>query len=132
MEVKLPVRGYHLDGYNHVNNARYLEFLEEARWQYYDNLSREALQKADWAFVIVNINIDYKYPATLGDYLRIQTEVDRLGDTSMTFQQTVYLNETETVVCSAKVTFVILDKKTGRPKPIQGELKQLLLKEISI
>lgn len=132
MEVKLPVRGYHLDGYNHVNNARYLEFLEEARWQYYDNLSREALQKADWAFVIVNINIDYKYPATLGDYLRIQTEVDRLGETSMTFQQTVFLNETQTVVCAAKVTFVILDKKTGRPQPIQGELKQILLKEISV
>lgn len=132
MEIKLPVRGYHLDGYNHVNNARYLEFLEEARWQYYDNLSREALQNADWAFVIVNINIDYKYPATLGDYLRVQTEVDRIGGTSMTFQQTVYLNDTDTVVCEAKVTFVILDKKSGRPKAIEGELKQILLKEISV
>lgn len=132
MEIKLPVRGYHLDGYNHVNNARYLEFLEEARWQYYDNLSKEALQKADWAFVIVNVNIDYKYPATLGDFLRINAEIDRVGGTSMTFQQTVYLNDTDTVVCSAKVTFVILDKKTGRPRKIEGELKQILLKEISI
>lgn len=25
------MRSYHLDGYGHVNNARYLEFLEEAR-----------------------------------------------------------------------------------------------------
>ncbi len=132
MEIKLPVRGYHLDGYNHVNNARYLEFLEEARWQYYDNLSKEALQKADWAFVIVNININYKYPATLGDFLRIQTEVDKVGGTSMTFQQTVYLNDTDTVVCEAKVTFVILDKQSGRPKSIEGELKQILLKEISV
>ncbi|WP_258542933.1 acyl-CoA thioesterase [Parvicella tangerina] len=132
MEIKLPVRGYHLDGYNHVNNARYLEFLEEARWQYYDNLSREALQNADWAFVIVNINIDYKYPATLGDSLRIHTEVDRVGSTSMTFQQTVYLNDTDTIVCSAKVTFVILDKKTGRPRPIEGELEKILKKEMSI
>jgi thioesterase-3 len=132
MEIKLPVRGYHLDGYNHVNNARYLEFLEEARWQYYDNISKEALQTSDWAFVIVNINIDYKFPATLGDYLRIHTEVDRVGGTSMTFQQNVFLNDTDTPVCSAKVTFVILDKKTGRPRSIEGELKQVLLKEISI
>lgn len=132
MEIKLPVRGYHLDGYNHVNNARYLEFLEEARWQYYDNMSREGLQKLDWAFVIVNINIDYKYPATLGDHLRINTEVARIGATSMTFQQDVFLNDTDTVVCAAKVTFVILDKSNGRPKAIEGELKQLLLKEISI
>lgn len=32
--MKLTVRNYHLDGYGHVNNARYLEFLEEARWAF--------------------------------------------------------------------------------------------------
>lgn len=33
--MKLTVRNYHLDGYGHVNNARYLEFLEEARWTFF-------------------------------------------------------------------------------------------------
>lgn len=33
MEIKIKIRGYHTDSYQHVNNARYLEFLEEARWQ---------------------------------------------------------------------------------------------------
>ena len=33
--TRIPVRGYHLDVYGHVNNARYLEFLEEARWAYF-------------------------------------------------------------------------------------------------
>lgn len=132
MIINLPVRAYHLDGYNHVNNARYLEFLEEARWQYYDNISKEALQTSTWAFVIVNINIDYKFPATLGDVLRIDTQVEKMGNTSMTFQQTVYLNESEKIVCSALVTFVILDKQSGRPLPIDGEIKQVLLKEIMI
>lgn len=28
--TQIHVRGYHLDGYGHVNNARYLEFLEES------------------------------------------------------------------------------------------------------
>ena len=32
----IKVRGYHLDLYGHVNNARYLEFLEEARWAYFE------------------------------------------------------------------------------------------------
>ena len=31
-ETIIKVHGYHLDVYQHVNNARYLEFLEEARW----------------------------------------------------------------------------------------------------
>lgn len=31
MQTRTPikVRGYHIDLYSHVNNARYLEFLEE-------------------------------------------------------------------------------------------------------
>ena len=30
----IKVRGFHTDLYGHVNNARYLEFLEEARWEF--------------------------------------------------------------------------------------------------
>ncbi len=28
MQTQIKVRGYHLDVYQHVNNARYLEFLK--------------------------------------------------------------------------------------------------------
>ncbi len=30
--TEIKIRGYHLDLYGHVNHARYLEFLEDARW----------------------------------------------------------------------------------------------------
>lgn len=40
----IKVRGYHLDIYQHVNNARYLEFLEEGRWAAFEkNLDIEQL-----------------------------------------------------------------------------------------
>jgi thioesterase-3 len=29
MQTKIKVRGYHLDVYQHVNNARYLDFLKK-------------------------------------------------------------------------------------------------------
>jgi thioesterase-3 len=130
--TKLPVRGYHLDGYNHVNNARYLEFLEEARWQHFDNISKEAYKTIPWAFVIVNININYKFSATFGDVLRIETNIDRIGGKSMTFAQEVFLDDNDTPVCDAKVTFVSLDNKTGKPLQIEDDLLKLLKKEISI
>ena len=34
--MKLTVRNYHLDGYGHVNNARSLEVLEEARCAFFE------------------------------------------------------------------------------------------------
>ena len=71
--TKIVIRGYHLDAYQHVNNARYLEFLEEARWQYIDNIKKEELAKYDFSFLIVNININYRMPATVGDSIIINT-----------------------------------------------------------
>ena len=35
--IEIKIRGYHLDLFGHVNNARYLEFLEEARWAMFDD-----------------------------------------------------------------------------------------------
>ena len=56
MTTLIKVRGYHLDVYQHVNNARYLEFLEEARWEWLDDSDvADWLQKHKMAFVAVNI-----------------------------------------------------------------------------
>jgi thioesterase III len=126
--TKITVRGYHLDGYNHVNNARYLEFLEEARWQYFDNIELHEINNLPWAFVIVNININYRFPATAGNELSIHTEIDTIGEKSVMFSQIITLQDGK-VVCDAKVTFVILDKTTFKPLKIEGELLTMLQKK---
>lgn len=36
-DFTVRVLNYHLDGYGHVNNARYLEFLEAARWHFFEH-----------------------------------------------------------------------------------------------
>jgi len=129
--AKITIRGYHLDAYQHVNNARYLEFLEEARWQYFDNISNTAYKKMKISFFIVNTNINYRLPATLGDVINITTEIERIGNTSMTFAQKIYIDGTEKLVCDATITFVILDQKTEKPLKIDDNLKSLFYKEVS-
>jgi len=129
--TKITIRGYHLDASQHVNNSRYLEFLEEARWQYFDNISQEEYTKLGLSFFIVNININYRLPATAGDVIVINTEIENIGNTSMTFYQKIVKENTNKLICDAKVTFVIINQKTGKPAKIEGELKSLLLKEIS-
>ena len=60
--TKIKVRGYHIDLYGHVNNARYLEFLEEARWAMLDDtVDREKWHTAGYGLSVVNIN----YPVNL-------------------------------------------------------------------
>ncbi len=79
MQTQIKVRGYHLDVYQHVNNARYLEFLEEARWDGLENSdSFQWMTARNIAFVVVNININYRRPAVLSDLLTVTSQYNSL------------------------------------------------------
>jgi thioesterase-3 len=123
----IKVRGYHLDIYQHVNNARYLEFLEEARWSYLEDSGDVAyFEQLNLAWVIVNININYRFAATNGQTLEIATKFSQIGSKSAVIHQVIKVQGTDTVVADADITFVCLDRKTGKAALIDGALKQRL------
>ncbi|MCQ8226825.1 MULTISPECIES: YbgC/FadM family acyl-CoA thioesterase [Pantoea] len=127
MQTTIKVRGYHLDVYQHVNNARYLEFLEEARWQWLEDVDAfHWLMEQQLAFVVVNININYRRPAVLGDVLNIESEVSQLGGKSGIITQRVLLASDNSVVSDAALTFVCIDLRTQKAVPLEGELHQRL------
>jgi thioesterase III len=122
-QTKITVRGYHVDMYQHVNNARYLEFLEEARWQYVESaLDLSEFMRKGMGFVVVNININYRIPATIGQVLEINSQMAAIKRRSATIHQEIFLTNTETKVADADVTFVIVDIKTGKSVPMSGEI----------
>lgn len=127
MQTTIKVRGYHLDVYQHVNNARYLEFLEEARWQWLEDVDAfHWLMEQQLAFVVVNININYRRPAVLGDVLNIESVVSQLGGKSGIIAQRVLLASDNSVVADAALTFVCIDLRTQKAVPLEGELHQRL------
>ena len=123
---EIKVRGYHIDVYGHVNNARYLEFMEEARWvvlEKYVDLKR--MQAKGIIFVVVNININYRKPSSMGDTLELYLHLKRIGNKSAVFYQEVREKATGRVVSDAEVTFVFADAKTGKAVRIDDEIKNL-------
>jgi thioesterase-3 len=128
--TQIKIRGYHLDLYGHVNNARYLEFAEEARWNHFEDLlDWGEFERNGWAFVVVNINIDYKAPVLLGDLLEIETKLKNAGQRSVVMQQIFQVKGKDKPSAEVDVTFVILDKKTGKSLPLEGRLREALLGE---
>jgi len=127
MQITIKVRGYHLDVYQHVNNARYLEFLEEARWAWLEKLSAfRWMQENRLAFIVVNININYRRPAVLGDELAIDSRLLQLGNKSGVIGQSVTLRPGGEEIADAALTFVCIDLRTQKAQPLTGELKQRL------
>mgnify|MGYP003651018430 FL=1 len=125
--VQLRVRGYHLDGYGHVNNARYLEFMEEGRWDYFDQHPAmiKELHQAGRAFVVVNLNINYLAAARHGDDLEIMTGIVNVGERSGLCHHRI-VRKDGTVIAQADLTFVLLDMRANKAAAIEGEVRDAL------
>ncbi|MFG1175210.1 acyl-CoA thioesterase [Erwiniaceae bacterium CAU 1747] len=125
MQTTIKVRGYHLDVYQHVNNARYLEFLEEARWAWLEETEAfQWMSTNHLAFIVVNININYRRSAVLGDVLLINSRVQQLKGKSGVIAQTITLHPGGEVVADALLTFVCIDLRSQKAQPMEGELRQ--------
>jgi thioesterase-3 len=123
-QTEIIVRGYHADAYGHVNNARYLEFLEEGRWA----LLEQKIDLQKWAkqgrvFLVVNININYRKATAPGEILTVVTSIEKINRRSAVLKQLITSGREKALVVDALVTFVVVGA-TGRPLVIEGDLEE--------
>lgn len=124
----IRVRGHHLDLYQHVNNARYLEFLEEARWHHFECCGdMSAILACQQALIVVNININYRHAAHMNDLLDIETRFMDIKRRNILMQQIIRMEGAQTVVADATISFIVYDKTKNKAVPLEGELKTLLM-----
>ncbi|MDD6826163.1 MAG: acyl-CoA thioesterase [Oscillospiraceae bacterium] len=71
----ITVRGYELDSFGHLNNAVYLNYAEQAKWEFLnDNKLLEIVNQYGLFPVILENNIRYMHEFKLLDKVRIETE----------------------------------------------------------
>lgn len=73
---KVIIREGHLDTFGHVNNARYLDLYEEARWDLISNngYGLKQIQKLKQGPVILEANLTFKKEITNREEITIETE----------------------------------------------------------
>lgn len=128
MEVTLDiiVRSTEIDVNGHVNNAKYLEYLEWGREEWYDQNGFHYDTILSWGLqtVTVNININYRKECRQGDRLAIKTRPEKLGRTSFVMKQEVY-NQHGELVADATVTTVTIDANTRKSSPVPEQIARL-------
>jgi YbgC/YbaW family acyl-CoA thioester hydrolase len=124
MEVVLEtvVRSTEIDVNSHVNNAKYVEYLEWGREEWYERqgFPYARLQGLGAATVVVNINLNLRRPCHQGDRLRIRTWPERRGRTSFVLAQRIDKGDGETAA-DARVTLVMIDPATNRSRSLPEE-----------
>ena len=91
-KTKIKVRGFHVDHFGHVNNARYLEFLEESRWVYFEknNLIDDFFHKKGVIPIVKKITIEYLKPSFTGQTLKIKTSCSIVYEKDIEMLQTIH------------------------------------------
>jgi len=114
--TQIRIRGYHEDRFGHVNNARYLELLEEARWAHLEErgLTASFLDEQGVFPVIVRLSVSYRRPASAGDLLEIETNVLRSGRRKVVLKQVGRFVGSDEICVEAEMTAIFIDLESGR------------------
>jgi len=108
-KYQFQVRGYELDSFGHVNNAVYINYLEQARWEIVNKLGLLDLLKENKSFlVVVETNIKYVKELRMFDEAYIVSSMIGRGF-FIDFKQDIFDNNNRKVA-KAKVKCLFLDE----------------------
>lgn len=126
------VRSTDIDVIGHVNNAKYLEYMEWARfdWIWEQGFTLDEMKRREVMPVVVNININYRKELQMREKVHAITTVVTIGEKSFVLRHELY-NEAEQLVAEGDVTMVMIDAKTRRSISLPADLKEALHGELA-
>jgi thioesterase-3 len=122
--IEIRVRGYHEDHFQHVNHARYIEFLEEGRWAYFEehDLIENLFHQQGIFLAVVNMTIQYRRSVVAGDILRVETEVQHAEKRKVILSQKMYAAHSNKLVIDAEIINMFVETTSGKPVAINHEM----------
>ncbi len=130
-ETFIVVRFHDIDALGHVNNARYLNYMEQARLAYAKDVCGWDGKMNTLGLIVANVTIDFKHPIFMTDILTIYTRVSRLGNKSFDmeyrFISTPAGNQDSVLTAQAKTTMVTYDYSENKSVPIFSDWREAIL-----
>ena len=111
------VVAYDIDHHNHVNNIRYLEWIQALAAAHWESVST-AIQRQENAWVVMRHEIDYLAPAFEGEQLELKTYVSKCEGATSIREVEIINAQTGKLLFKSKTKWCMTDPKTKRPKRI--------------
>ncbi|NEE02663.1 acyl-CoA thioesterase [Phytoactinopolyspora halotolerans] len=118
------VRFDDLDSYGHVNNVRFIEYLQEARIDFAHRYLFDALEAHEGS-VVAGLSVDYLAPVPFRtEPLDVRVWVTRIGGSS--FDLGYDVRDADTVYARASTTLVAYDVRARRSRTLVPEERAAL------
>jgi len=120
----VEVRYGDVDAMDHVNNAVYVTFLEQARMRMWQaRISRLGSARAI-PIIVARVAVDYRSPVGLYESVEVGVGVREIGRTS--FRLAYRIEAGGRLAAEGESVQVLYDYGSGNPVPIEGELREKL------
>lgn len=123
-ETRIRIRWRDMDAYGHVNNAVYLNYLEDCRDAWAQGVLGGVADT--WDFVLAHVEIDFRSELTQDDgEVTVRCGLDHIGTSSIRTREEIRKRD-GTLSAEAAAVIVPRDAKAGRSRPLTDQERKLL------
>lgn len=121
----IQVRFADVDAMNHVNNAKYLTYIESARIGYFTEVLAKGMHGSP-GFILAKATVDFMLPIALHDEIKVLTRCSRIGNKSFDLEYEIKrVNPLPAqTVAKAQTVLVGFDYQSNKTISIPDEWKK--------
>ena len=124
----IEVRYGDLDPQGHLNNAKYLTYMEQARIAYIKHLGLwQGGSFFDIGVILADVRVTFKAPILWGQPIQVGVRVHRLGNKSFDLHYTIRDADTQVEHASGETIQVAYDYHLAKTIPIPGNWRNTLI-----
>ena len=119
--MSIDLRWRDLDAFNHVNNANFMTYVEEARIRWFESAGNDWLSNGRiplLAAVQMNYRLPIPYPARV--FVELLTQ--RVGNSSLTLGHRI-VGEDDRLYADGHSVLVWIEMASGRPVPLPDAVR---------
>lgn len=122
----IEVRLGDLDAYWHVNNTKFLVYLEDARSRYMREMGLfDEKNLWDLPLIVGDVHCRYHNPIELGDKVVISLGVTRISYKTVTFEYEITGEGGSPLYATAETIMVAYDYNSKQSVPVSDELREM-------
>lgn len=123
--IPIQLRYGDLDPQWHINNARFLSYMEHARFSYLLHLGLfEGNNFLEFPLIVADIHIAFLAPIEYNEPVQVGTRVSRLGNKSLTMESVIENTTTGEVKARAEYIMVTFDYYQKKSVSVWPEWRQ--------
>ena len=117
--LEIQVRFGDTDAMGHLNNTSFAFYAESGRLAFVGTMGEEVR-----ALILAHLAIDFRRQVRFGESVVVETQVERLGTSSITLQQRILADGT--LAADVRSVVVYFDYADAKARPIPDRLRALL------